>query len=115
MLTLLKDLFRPPARSAAAPRCNPDDPCGDGWRRSDLPQGRPVRYRLAVPSLPRTPPPPTNSVFRGISGPGYATPNRQRLSDKGISGISGTGFSLAYHPTFRFSRSVSVSCNSDLM
>jgi hypothetical protein len=58
MLTLLKDLFRPPARSAA-PRFNPDDPCGDGWRRADLPEGRPVRFRLAVPPLPRTPPPRT--------------------------------------------------------
>jgi hypothetical protein len=49
VLTVLKDLFRPPARSAA-PRSNPDDPCGDGWRRADLPEGRPVRYRLAVPA-----------------------------------------------------------------
>lgn len=70
MLTVLKDLFRPPARSAA-PRSNPDDPCGDGWRRADLLEGRPVRFRLVMPAGPRTQPPRTGITAAGKLDSGW--------------------------------------------
>jgi hypothetical protein len=55
MLTFLKDLFRPVERPAT-PQF---DPSADGWRRSDLPEAgtRPVRFRVAVPTIPKTAPP----------------------------------------------------------
>ena len=49
MLTILKDLFRPPARRLEFDINDPRHPVNAGWQRSDLPYGRRrVRFRISV-------------------------------------------------------------------
>jgi hypothetical protein len=56
MLMFLKDLFRPSDRRRPEFHINdPRHPVNSGWRRVDLPEGhRRVRFRVAVPDIPKT-------------------------------------------------------------
>ncbi|HLH42608.1 MAG TPA: hypothetical protein VKV74_06460 [Bryobacteraceae bacterium] len=57
MLTFLKGLFRPSDRRRPEFHINdPRHPVNSGWRRVDLPEGRPVRFRVAVPEVPKVAP-----------------------------------------------------------
>jgi hypothetical protein len=74
MLTILKDLFRRPARRLEFDINDPRHPVNAGWRRVDLPEGRRrVRFIVSVPDIPKVAPlgaaPPrpelTNREFTG--------------------------------------------------
>ena len=59
-LSILRDLFRPRARRAA-PEYSIDDPrhpANAGWYRTDMPEGRPIRFRIDTGfAIPRVAPP----------------------------------------------------------
>jgi len=69
MLTILKDLFRRPARRLEFDINDPRHPVNAGWRRVDLPEERRrVRFRVSVPHISKVAPPRpefTDREFRG--------------------------------------------------